>query len=173
VAQRLAAKNGGLTNVGGNNGTGVEVEGSLVSSVIDMVEILVTLFHPGMIGSLVKVVGTNKNSHGPTCAKHNACGKGILLVGVKVSFRKDRWAWRSKEEEDIMCVHLMLAGKVTCHVGMLPQHLAKWVAYFDGVYTHSVEMYLERYNKIWQIKYRRNSGLCIVQVMGIKRVIGI
>jgi hypothetical protein len=110
VTQGLAAEHGGPMMAGDNNSTGVKVEGSLMSSMIDMVKKSGTLFHPGMIESLVKVVGMNQNSHSLTCAKHNACCNETLLVGAKVIFRKDWWAWRSKEEKDIVCIHLVSDG---------------------------------------------------------------
>ncbi len=52
----LEAKHGGPTIAGDDVGTRVEVEGLLMSSVIDMVTKLGTLFHPMMIGCLVKVL---------------------------------------------------------------------------------------------------------------------
>ncbi len=118
-------------------------------------------------------MGTGEKQRNSTGKLHKEvpCGSQ-LRVGKFVCFRKNRFAWRNGNDEDVLDVFVVKNGIQGCKVGYLPKHLAAWADRYDGLCDCIVEIYSgDRAtcdNVAKRQKFHRNIGCCLAVILGIQ-----
>ncbi len=125
---------------------------------------------PNLVGTEVDIVGTKESQCSRSCTKHICCVTA-LDVGCYVYFVKERFAWRSKEEEEVLSVFLIEGRGKSCKVGYLPKHLAVSADRYDGLCARVSEIYTSNAERCSSVakrqKWHRNEGCCITVIVGL------
>ena len=106
----------------------------------------------------------------PTCGLQ-------LREGSYICFRKMRFAWRGKADEDVLEVFHLNSGIMGCEVGYLPKHLAARADCYDGLCARITEIYSSDRTLSASVakrqKYHRGVGCCVANIEGMRGMFAI
>ncbi len=121
-------------------------------------------------GTIVDVVGIEKNGRGHRCHAHDVCGDQ-LISGSKFCFRKETMisVLDGGTEEVVIAAYIVGDATMTCKVGFLPCHLASHCTDdYDGMYARVIKVYSSRSTNITKRQKRHhNHGCCMAKILGI------
>jgi hypothetical protein len=143
---------------------------------MDIVEVSGAFMDRNIVGSQVEVVGIGELQRGQSCDQHHVCGLW-LCKGSYVCFRKRRFAWRGRAEEDVLEVFHLNSGIMGCKVGYSPKHLAARADRYDGLCARIAEIYSSNRTLCASVakhqKYHRGVGCCVATIEGMRGMFAI